>query len=349
MRWFPAAPLSPHTQPGESTKLRLWRKCAITCEPNWNVFPPDSGSIIYKSVGYRNQREKQSYTLKRCFFKPSPVWSRCSGARTGPINSTINPVVLGLWIGDQWLQELPSWLFWSGSMGDSPMETSLMFSFSRNSSATDTFSSFICLKLGLGWYFRYIFLWLSTSSTAMSLSPSPRSSCRSTIRLLTHLRCSLIQRVKVFCWIFFHGASSAQVLLCCRHLRRALRGAPPVALGLGVSLEGGVQRGSELRVPAEFLLRAAEVWSFWTARTLVAAAAFRRRSANWECAAPSLGGGFNWGGVTAGLAPPTGGKYNETFLWSINFFCYRSYNKGKCSETVQLLLYGVLLLSIGGK
>lgn len=92
----------------------------------------------------------------------------------------------------------------------SPMDTSLMLSLSRNSSATDTFSSFICLKLGLGWYFLYIFLWLRTSSRAMSLRPSPRSNRRSPIRLLTHFRCSLIQRVKVFCWIFFHGASSAR-------------------------------------------------------------------------------------------------------------------------------------------
>lgn len=91
----------------------------------------------------------------------------------------------------------------------SPMETSFMFSFSRNSRATDTFSNFICPILGLVWYLRDIFFWLRTSSRAMSLKPSARSTCRSTIPLLTHFRCSLIHRVKVFCWIFFHGASSA--------------------------------------------------------------------------------------------------------------------------------------------
>ncbi|MEE6518920.1 hypothetical protein FKM82_030240 [Ascaphus truei] len=85
-----------------------------------------------------------------------------------------------------------------------------MFSRSRNSSATDTFSSCICLKLGRWLYLRYIFFWLSTSSSAMSRSPSLRSVCRFAMRLLTHFRCSLDQRVKVFCWIFFQGASSAR-------------------------------------------------------------------------------------------------------------------------------------------
>ena len=56
-----------------------------------------------------------------------------------------------------------------------PIETSLICSLSRNSSATDTFSNFICLKLGLIWCFRYIFFWLKTSRSPMSLSPSPRS------------------------------------------------------------------------------------------------------------------------------------------------------------------------------
>lgn len=92
----------------------------------------------------------------------------------------------------------------------SPMETSFIFSLSRNSRATDTFSSFICLKVGLALYRLYIFLWLRISRRAISLRPSPRSSCRSPIRLLTHFRCSLIQRVKVFFWIFFHVASSAR-------------------------------------------------------------------------------------------------------------------------------------------
>ncbi len=90
------------------------------------------------------------------------------------------------------------------------MDTSFIFSRSRNSSATDTFSSFICLKVGLAWYFLYIFFWLSTSSSEMSRSPSLRSSCRSATRLLALFRCSLHQRVNVFCWIFFHGASSAR-------------------------------------------------------------------------------------------------------------------------------------------
>ncbi len=90
------------------------------------------------------------------------------------------------------------------------MDTSFIFSLSRNSSATDTFSSFICLKVGLAWYFLYIFFWLSTSSSEISRSPSLRSSCRSATRLLTLFRCSLHQRVNVFCWIFFHGASSAR-------------------------------------------------------------------------------------------------------------------------------------------
>ncbi|TNN29348.1 hypothetical protein EYF80_060507 [Liparis tanakae] len=90
------------------------------------------------------------------------------------------------------------------------METRRMCSRSRNSRATDTFSSFIWRKLGLEWYFRYIFFWLSTSSSPMSFSPSLRSFCRSWIRLLRTFRCSLHQRVKVFCWIFFHGASSAR-------------------------------------------------------------------------------------------------------------------------------------------
>lgn len=90
------------------------------------------------------------------------------------------------------------------------METSRIFSRSKNSSATDTFSSFIWRKVGLAWYFRYIFFWLSTSSRAMSRSPSLRSNCKSAILLFTHFKCSLHQRVKVFCWIFFHGASSAK-------------------------------------------------------------------------------------------------------------------------------------------
>lgn len=40
-----------------------------------------------------------------------------------------------------------------------------------------------------------------------------RSVCRFLSLLLTHFRCSLHQRVMVFCWIFFHGASSARFFL----------------------------------------------------------------------------------------------------------------------------------------
>ena len=94
--------------------------------------------------------------------------------------------------------------------GHEPMETSLIFSLSRNSSATETFSSCICRNVGRWLYFRNIFFWLRTSRRPMSRSPSLRSVCRLAMRLLTHFRCSLHQRVKVFCWIFFHGASSAR-------------------------------------------------------------------------------------------------------------------------------------------
>lgn len=90
------------------------------------------------------------------------------------------------------------------------MDTSLMFSLSRNSRATETFSSCICLNVGRWLYLRNIFFWLSTSRSAISRSPSLRSVCRFAMRLLTHFRCSLHQRVNVFCWIFFHGASSAR-------------------------------------------------------------------------------------------------------------------------------------------
>lgn len=93
---------------------------------------------------------------------------------------------------------------------DLPIETSLICSLSRNSSATETFSSFIWRKLGLTWCFLYIFFWLRTSRREMSFCPSLKSLCRSVMVLLTHLRCSLHHLVKVFCWIFFHGASSAK-------------------------------------------------------------------------------------------------------------------------------------------
>lgn len=92
----------------------------------------------------------------------------------------------------------------------SPMETSLMLSRSRNSRATETFSSCIWRKVGRWWYLRYMRFWLSTSSSAISRSPSLRSCCRLPMRLLTQRRCSLHQRVKVFCWIRFQGASSAR-------------------------------------------------------------------------------------------------------------------------------------------
>lgn len=95
-------------------------------------------------------------------------------------------------------------------LSDPPMDTSLMFSLSRNSRATDTFSSCIWRKVGLWLYFRNIFFWDRTSRSPMSRSPSLRSVCRLPILLLTHFRCSLHQRVKVFCCIFFHGASSAR-------------------------------------------------------------------------------------------------------------------------------------------
>lgn len=93
---------------------------------------------------------------------------------------------------------------------DSPMDTNFMFSLSKNSRATDTFSSCIWRKVGLWLYFLNIFFWDSTSRSPMSRSPSLRSVCKLPILLLTHFRCSLHHRVKVFCWIFFHGASSAR-------------------------------------------------------------------------------------------------------------------------------------------
>ena len=81
---------------------------------------------------------------------------------------------------------------------------------------------------------RCIFFWLSTSSSAMSRSPSLRSVCRLAMRLLTHLRCSLHQRVNVFCWIFFHGASSARSFsvagISASRVSAPVPGAAPAAL-----------------------------------------------------------------------------------------------------------------------
>lgn len=92
------------------------------------------------------------------------------------------------------------------------MDTSLIFSRSKNSRATETLSSLRCLSMGRAWNFLNILLWLRTSSKEMRFRPSLRSNRRSFICLPTHLRCSLHQRVKVFFWIFFHGASSDRLI-----------------------------------------------------------------------------------------------------------------------------------------
>lgn len=127
------------------------------------------------------------------------------------------------------------------------MDTSLILSRSRNSSATDTFSSCIWRKVGRWWYLRYMRFWLSTSSSAISRSPSLRSVCRFPMRLFTHLRCSLHQRVNVFCCIFFHGASSARSFSVTGILEAgsALRAASCRGLALGGPRAEGAKTKAE--------------------------------------------------------------------------------------------------------
>ena len=93
---------------------------------------------------------------------------------------------------------------------DSPILTMRMpSSHSRNLRATETFSSFWERKVGfllcLG-----NFLPDRTSIKAINFSPSDRSVSKLAMYLSTVLRCSLAQRVKVFCWMRFHWASSAR-------------------------------------------------------------------------------------------------------------------------------------------
>lgn len=89
------------------------------------------------------------------------------------------------------------------------MLTSLMFSSSRNLSATDTFSSFCDRNVG-----RLLCLGnrlpLSTSMRAINRSPSPKSVSRLPMALPAVFRCSLAHRVNVFCWMSFQRASSAK-------------------------------------------------------------------------------------------------------------------------------------------
>lgn len=79
----------------------------------------------------------------------------------------------------------------------------------RNFRATDTFSSFWLRNVG-----RFVYLgirfWDNTSINAISRRPSDRSVSRLFIDRSIVFRCSLAQRVNVFCWIFFHCASSAR-------------------------------------------------------------------------------------------------------------------------------------------
>ena len=91
------------------------------------------------------------------------------------------------------------------------MLTSLILSLSIKSSATVTFSIFICLKLGLLLNLPHLF-WLKTSNRAISLRPSAKSVSSEPMRLFTHFKCSLHHLVKVFFWIFFHVASAASSL-----------------------------------------------------------------------------------------------------------------------------------------
>lgn len=84
-------------------------------------------------------------------------------------------------------------------------------SFWRNSNAKVTFSSFCDLIFGLLLYLINL-LPLSTSTRAMKRRPSDKSVSKSATCLLTVLRCSFVQRVKVFFWIIFHWASPAKSL-----------------------------------------------------------------------------------------------------------------------------------------
>jgi len=80
---------------------------------------------------------------------------------------------------------------------------------SRNLSATETFSSFcerkVCFLLCFGNR-----LPDSVSMRAISRNPSDKSVSRLPMNLSTVFRCSLAQRVNVFCWMRFHCASSAK-------------------------------------------------------------------------------------------------------------------------------------------
>lgn len=121
-------------------------------------------------------------------------------------------------MGLKWLEKTTNRLLWTPSFEwvqacyNSPIDTNLTFSWSKNSRATETLSSLSCLKVGRVWYFLNILLWLRTSSSEIRMRPSLRSNLRSQICSSTDFRCSLHQRVKVFFWIFFHGASSARLI-----------------------------------------------------------------------------------------------------------------------------------------
>ena len=86
------------------------------------------------------------------------------------------------------------------------MLTSLIFSEEMKSRANWTFSNFWARILGF-LLKRFIFFCERTSRRAMSRSPSLKSTSRSSMIIPWCRRCSLHQRVKVFCWISFHSAS----------------------------------------------------------------------------------------------------------------------------------------------
>ena len=99
-----------------------------------------------------------------------------------------------------------------------PMLTSLIFSEAIKSRATLTFSSFWARSLAL-LFERFIFFWERTSKRFMSRNPSLNSTSRSSMMIPWCRRCSLHQRVKVFCWTSFHSASmtalwQAEAALC---------------------------------------------------------------------------------------------------------------------------------------
>lgn len=89
------------------------------------------------------------------------------------------------------------------------MLTIFICSSSKNFKATDTFSNFWDLKVGLLLCFDSFFP-ERTSISVMSLNPSDRSVSRFPMFLFTVFKCSLAHLVNVFCWILFHCASSAR-------------------------------------------------------------------------------------------------------------------------------------------